>query len=102
MRTTFAEDLSPQGPVVSLDTLIDGLRCAVTTALSLGQRFGSEVLVAELETSFDDLERTARAETPPHPGAMRAVRELRALLWAMLPLELYPSATALRQRWAGA
>jgi hypothetical protein len=115
MRNTFAEDLSPQGPVVAFDELnamLEEIRRAVMGALwrpDAGSAWltfaeptlGSEWLVAELEAAFEVVEHLARTASPGRQEWLRVIREMRALLWAMLPIELYPAASALLRK-AGA
>jgi hypothetical protein len=105
MRKTFADGWLPQGPVVAfdeLDTMLEELRRAVTGALWRWPEPGSDWLVAELEASFEAMEHLARVVRPGRQESPRVVREMRALLWAMLPIELYPAASALLRQRAGA
>jgi len=95
MRQTFAETLSPQGLVIALDKMVEGLPDVVAATLATTPRLAIVRAVAELESSFDDIERAISLAAAPlsHPSR-RLVGEMRALVWAMLPVELYPTSSA--------
>ncbi|MEO7735414.1 MAG: hypothetical protein ABIY55_30960 [Kofleriaceae bacterium] len=95
MRRTFAESSSPQGPAIALDKLVEALRDAVTAALATTPRLAFDRVVAELECAFANVERAVViAAAPLDHSSRRLVGEMRALVSAMLPLELFPSSRA--------
>lgn len=90
MRSTFAENLSPQGLVIALDAMIDALTNAVSCALASEPSIGLDRWLVELESMFDHVERAvAAAGASGSHRARRRCAEARALLWALLPIELY-------------
>jgi len=102
MRQTFAETLSPQGLVLALDKMVEALPDVVAAALANSPGMAVVRVVAELESSFDDVELVIRLAAAPlsHPSR-RVVGEMRALVWAMLPVELHPSSRAVLRRKEG-
>jgi len=102
MRQTFAETLSPQGLVIALDKMVEALPDVVAAALAITPRLAVVRTVAELESSFDEIDRAITLAAAPlsHPSR-RMVGDMRALVWAMLPVELYPSSSAVLRRKEG-
>lgn len=95
MRRTLAESSPPQGPVIALDKMVEALRDAVAAALATTPRLAFDRIVAELECSFAQVELAVSiAAAPVDHASRRVVGEMRAFVWAMLPLELYLSPRA--------
>lgn len=100
MRTSFAEDLSPQGPIVATDRVVEALRQAVSAVLVSPER-GLDALVGALEAALWSTEALLATSAGSRRGVeIRAVREMRAFLWALLPMELYVGGTRASHREA--
>ena len=95
-RKTFAEDLSPQGPIVPFDVALEAVRVRTTVlsrAIGAVDFFGAWSAADELRKTIAFAARLATMTgLPASAGAIRRLEEVRAVAESMLALAPDPSA----------
>jgi hypothetical protein len=94
-RKTFAEDLSPQGPIVAFDVAVEFVRDqtqVLSRAIGAVDFFGAWMAADGLRTALSFAAKLAATTgLPPHAEAMQRLEDARAVADSMLALAPGPT-----------